>query len=187
MKKSKAPSSRRAEIQHLYQLYASGQMTLPACALLRFLHKEQMELTANEETAENLIDRYEIEETGEWRENFAPCETTCLPLIWGEKIALFLWTKAQSSNHANLVITEVKVQWCLADKVVCFKPRGRWLKRQRENARIRHFSGWVDQMLSSGLIYTTTKKGKQEEQQLKTHNSSVLWHKWWPPFFLFMV
>ncbi|XP_070686959.1 1-phosphatidylinositol 4,5-bisphosphate phosphodiesterase zeta-1-like [Pempheris klunzingeri] len=63
MKKSKAPSSRRAEIQHLYQCYTSGQTTLPACALLRFLHKEQMELTANEETAENLIDRYEIEET----------------------------------------------------------------------------------------------------------------------------
>ncbi|XP_044048730.1 1-phosphatidylinositol 4,5-bisphosphate phosphodiesterase zeta-1-like isoform X2 [Siniperca chuatsi] len=63
MKKSKAPSSRRAEIQHLYQCYASGQTTLPACALLRFLHKEQMELTANEETAESLIDRYEIEET----------------------------------------------------------------------------------------------------------------------------
>ncbi|KAM9352195.1 1-phosphatidylinositol 4,5-bisphosphate phosphodiesterase zeta-1-like [Symphorus nematophorus] len=63
MRKSKAPSSRRAEIQHLYQCYASGQTTLPACSLLRFLHKEQMELTANEETAESLIDRYEIEET----------------------------------------------------------------------------------------------------------------------------
>ncbi|XP_044213643.1 1-phosphatidylinositol 4,5-bisphosphate phosphodiesterase zeta-1-like isoform X2 [Thunnus albacares] len=63
MKKSKAPSSRRAEIQQLHQCYASGKTTLPACALLRFLHKEQMELTANEETAESLIDRYEIEET----------------------------------------------------------------------------------------------------------------------------
>ncbi|XP_078023926.1 1-phosphatidylinositol 4,5-bisphosphate phosphodiesterase zeta-1-like [Epinephelus lanceolatus] len=67
MKKGKPPSSRRAEIQHLYQCYASGQTTLPACALLRFLHKEQMELAANEETAESLIDRYEIEETA--REN----------------------------------------------------------------------------------------------------------------------
>uniref|UniRef100_A0A671X474 Phosphoinositide phospholipase C n=1 Tax=Sparus aurata TaxID=8175 RepID=A0A671X474_SPAAU len=67
MKKSKAPSSRRAEIQHLHQCYALGQTTLPACALLRFLHKEQMELAANEETAESLIDRYEIEETA--REN----------------------------------------------------------------------------------------------------------------------
>lgn len=64
MKKSKAPSSRRAEIQHLYHCYALGQTTMPACALLRFLHKEQMELTANEETTESLIDRYEIEETG---------------------------------------------------------------------------------------------------------------------------
>ncbi|KAM7396921.1 hypothetical protein PAMP_019926 [Pampus punctatissimus] len=67
MKKSKAPSSRRAEIQQLYQCYASGQVTLPARALLRFLHKEQMELTANEETAESLIDRYEIEETARER------------------------------------------------------------------------------------------------------------------------
>ncbi|XP_039663658.1 1-phosphatidylinositol 4,5-bisphosphate phosphodiesterase zeta-1-like isoform X3 [Perca fluviatilis] len=63
MKKSKAPFSRRAEIQHLYQCYTSEQTILPACALLRFLHKEQMELTANEEMAESLIDRYEIEET----------------------------------------------------------------------------------------------------------------------------
>ncbi|XP_047453187.1 1-phosphatidylinositol 4,5-bisphosphate phosphodiesterase zeta-1-like [Mugil cephalus] len=63
LKKSKPPSSRRVEIQQLYQSYAAGHTTLPACALLRFLHKEQMELTANEETTESLIDRYEIEET----------------------------------------------------------------------------------------------------------------------------
>nr|XP_019934144.1 PREDICTED: 1-phosphatidylinositol 4,5-bisphosphate phosphodiesterase zeta-1-like [Paralichthys olivaceus] len=63
MKKVKPPSSRRAEIQHLYESYASGQSTLPACDLVRFLHKEQMELTANQETAESLIERYEIEET----------------------------------------------------------------------------------------------------------------------------
>ncbi|XP_032379687.1 1-phosphatidylinositol 4,5-bisphosphate phosphodiesterase zeta-1 isoform X2 [Etheostoma spectabile] len=63
MKKGKSPSSRRAEIQHLYQSYTSEQTILPACALLRFLHKEQMEITANEEMAESLIDRYEIEET----------------------------------------------------------------------------------------------------------------------------
>ncbi len=69
MKKSKASSTRRAEIQQLYQSYALGQTTLPAGALLRFLHKEQMELTANEETAESLIDRYEIEEIGKWRES----------------------------------------------------------------------------------------------------------------------
>ncbi|XP_077939014.1 1-phosphatidylinositol 4,5-bisphosphate phosphodiesterase zeta-1-like [Gasterosteus aculeatus] len=64
MRKAKGPSSRRAEIQHLHQSYASGQPLLPACALLTFLHKEQMEITANEETAESLIERYEIEETG---------------------------------------------------------------------------------------------------------------------------
>ncbi|TNN82035.1 1-phosphatidylinositol 4,5-bisphosphate phosphodiesterase zeta-1 [Liparis tanakae] len=63
MKRGKAPSSRRAEIQQLYQSYASGQSVLPASALLRFLHQKQMELTANDETAEALIDRYEIEET----------------------------------------------------------------------------------------------------------------------------
>ncbi|KAM9377706.1 1-phosphatidylinositol 4,5-bisphosphate phosphodiesterase zeta-1-like [Pholidichthys leucotaenia] len=63
MKKGKAPSSRRVHIQHLYQDYAGGQATLPACALLKFLHKEQMELTANDETVESLIDRYEIAET----------------------------------------------------------------------------------------------------------------------------
>lgn len=65
LRKSKAPSSRRVEIQNLYQCYAAGHTTLPASALLRFLHKEQMELTANDQTAESLIDRYEIEETGE--------------------------------------------------------------------------------------------------------------------------
>ncbi|CAJ1056398.1 -phosphatidylinositol 4%2C5-bisphosphate phosphodiesterase zeta-1-like isoform X1 [Xyrichtys novacula] len=63
LKKNRSPSSRRAEIQHLHQVYACGQTTLPACGLLRFLHKEQMELTANEEVVESLIDRYEIEET----------------------------------------------------------------------------------------------------------------------------
>lgn len=68
MKKSKAPASRRVEIQRLHQCYTLGQATLPVGGLLRFLHKEQMELTADEETAEGVIDRYEIEETGEWRE-----------------------------------------------------------------------------------------------------------------------
>nr|XP_020480370.1 1-phosphatidylinositol 4,5-bisphosphate phosphodiesterase zeta-1-like [Monopterus albus] len=65
MKKHKTPFSRRVEIQDLYQSYTgtSGQTTMPACILLRFLHKEQMELSANEEMAESLIDRYEIEET----------------------------------------------------------------------------------------------------------------------------
>nr|XP_057931618.1 1-phosphatidylinositol 4,5-bisphosphate phosphodiesterase zeta-1-like [Doryrhamphus excisus] len=63
MKKSKAPSTRRGEIQNLFQSYASGRPVLPACSLLRFLHKEQSEVTANEATAESLIRRYEIEET----------------------------------------------------------------------------------------------------------------------------
>ncbi|XP_028287424.1 1-phosphatidylinositol 4,5-bisphosphate phosphodiesterase zeta-1-like [Parambassis ranga] len=63
MERSKPLASRRAEIQHLYRSYTSGQATLHACDLLRFLHKGQMELTADIETAESLIDRYEIEET----------------------------------------------------------------------------------------------------------------------------
>ncbi|XP_006782669.1 1-phosphatidylinositol 4,5-bisphosphate phosphodiesterase zeta-1-like isoform X1 [Neolamprologus brichardi] len=66
MKKSKPPS-RRAEIHQLYQVYAAGLETLSVCALLTFLHKEQKELTANEEKAESLIDRFEINETA--REN----------------------------------------------------------------------------------------------------------------------
>ncbi|XP_029613342.1 1-phosphatidylinositol 4,5-bisphosphate phosphodiesterase zeta-1-like [Salmo trutta] len=67
MKKNKASTSRRSEIQNIYQCYSSGRNTLAACALLRFLHMEQMEAAANQETAEGLIDRYEIEETA--REN----------------------------------------------------------------------------------------------------------------------
>ncbi|RVE71657.1 hypothetical protein OJAV_G00054010 [Oryzias javanicus] len=67
MRKSKTPTSRRVEIQQLYQNYSAGMTSLPASELLKFLHKEQMELTANEDTAESLIDRYEIEETA--REN----------------------------------------------------------------------------------------------------------------------
>ncbi|CAB1322663.1 unnamed protein product, partial [Coregonus sp. 'balchen'] len=65
MKKSKALTSRRSEIQNIYQCYSSssGGNTLAASALLRFLHMEQMEAAANQETAEGLIDRYEIEET----------------------------------------------------------------------------------------------------------------------------
>lgn len=64
-RKSKRPSTRRAEIQHLYQKYLSGE-TLSASDLLKFLHKEQMELTADEYTTEGLINRYEIEESGKW-------------------------------------------------------------------------------------------------------------------------
>lgn len=65
MKKSKAPTSRRAEIQQLYQSYTAGATMLSAPSLLMFLHKEQVEHTATEEMAERLIDTYEIEEAGE--------------------------------------------------------------------------------------------------------------------------
>lgn len=64
MKRSKPPSTRRAEIQHLYQKYASDSTSLSARDLLQFLRNEQMEHTANEQIAEGLISRYEIEEAG---------------------------------------------------------------------------------------------------------------------------
>ncbi|CAL8375742.1 unnamed protein product [Arctogadus glacialis] len=63
MKRTARPATRRAEIQRLYQCYTADQLTLAASSLLRFLHREQMELTANQETVERLIDRYEIDET----------------------------------------------------------------------------------------------------------------------------
>ncbi|XP_077567745.1 1-phosphatidylinositol 4,5-bisphosphate phosphodiesterase zeta-1-like isoform X1 [Stigmatopora nigra] len=62
MRKSKAQSTRRGEIQNLFNNYASGQTTLPASSLLGFLHKEQMELEADVAAAESLIEKYEIEE-----------------------------------------------------------------------------------------------------------------------------
>lgn len=61
--KSRCPSTRRAEILHLYEKYLSGE-TLSVSDFLKFLHKEQMELTADEHTAEDLINRYEIQESG---------------------------------------------------------------------------------------------------------------------------
>lgn len=67
MWRNKPPSTRRADIQHLYDSYASGQATLLIAGLRSFLQIEQQELTANEEEAERLIDTYEIEETA--REN----------------------------------------------------------------------------------------------------------------------
>lgn len=63
LRRSKPPSTRRSEIQRLYERYLSGT-TLSVTNLLKFLHKEQMELTADEETAEGLIHRYEIEQSG---------------------------------------------------------------------------------------------------------------------------
>ena len=65
MKRAARPATRRAEIQQLYRCYAADQPTLAAGSFLRFLHREQMELTANQDTVERLIDRYEIDETGE--------------------------------------------------------------------------------------------------------------------------
>uniref|UniRef100_H3BYG3 Phosphoinositide phospholipase C n=1 Tax=Tetraodon nigroviridis TaxID=99883 RepID=H3BYG3_TETNG len=52
--------TRRADIQQLYQRYLSDA-TLSAANLLQFLHKEQKELTADEDTTKRLIQRYEIE------------------------------------------------------------------------------------------------------------------------------
>lgn len=76
MKKNKVPQSRRVEILGLFQSHAEGLTTLPASALLAFLRKDQMELAANLDTAESLIDRYEIEEAGEWGETSSPRCTT---------------------------------------------------------------------------------------------------------------
>ncbi|KAM4554328.1 1-phosphatidylinositol 4,5-bisphosphate phosphodiesterase zeta-1-like [Fundulus diaphanus] len=62
MKRSKVPQSTRAEIMGLFQIHADDLPTLSATALLRFLHKYQMEQAATKETVESLIDRYEIDE-----------------------------------------------------------------------------------------------------------------------------
>lgn len=101
--KSWTPASTRDEIQKVFQGYTSGQTTL-----LRFLHKEQMELEASQETAESLIDRYEIEETGEWRESSVLCQTARCSLLRMKIWLCSLWTGALSRYNANLVITEVE-------------------------------------------------------------------------------
>ncbi|XP_062403202.1 1-phosphatidylinositol 4,5-bisphosphate phosphodiesterase zeta-1-like [Sardina pilchardus] len=63
-KKKKPPTSRRSDIQHIFQCYACDHDNrLTASALLTFLHKEQVEVSANQETAEALIDRYEVDES----------------------------------------------------------------------------------------------------------------------------
>ncbi|XP_017160596.1 1-phosphatidylinositol 4,5-bisphosphate phosphodiesterase zeta-1 isoform X2 [Poecilia reticulata] len=62
LKRTKVLQSRRVEILSLFQRYTEGIPTLSASALLTFLCKEQMELAANKDTAEDLIDRYEIDE-----------------------------------------------------------------------------------------------------------------------------
>lgn len=64
-KKKKLPASRRSDIQHIFQCYTSDHDNLlSASGLLTFLHREQMEVSANQSTAEALIDRYEVDESG---------------------------------------------------------------------------------------------------------------------------
>ncbi|KAJ0069291.1 hypothetical protein NL108_003218, partial [Boleophthalmus pectinirostris] len=63
MWKSKPQTTRRADIQCLFDTFASGLVSLSVSGLLRFLHEQQMELSANEEHAEELIDLYEINES----------------------------------------------------------------------------------------------------------------------------
>lgn len=81
MKKKEVPSSRRAEIQRLFDRYTSEQSTLQVDALLAFLQKEQMEHAANEETANTLITRYEIDETGENHFRGAEIVLSCQNLL----------------------------------------------------------------------------------------------------------
>uniref|UniRef100_A0A3P8ZLS6 Phosphoinositide phospholipase C n=1 Tax=Esox lucius TaxID=8010 RepID=A0A3P8ZLS6_ESOLU len=50
MKKTKVSPSRRVYIQNIYRCYTSEGSTMPASALLRFLHIEQMEKAASQET-----------------------------------------------------------------------------------------------------------------------------------------
>lgn len=68
---SRPPASRRVEIQELYRRYMSG-MTMSVTTILQFLHIEQMELTANEETAVELIEKYEIVQSG--KRGYESCE-----------------------------------------------------------------------------------------------------------------
>ncbi|KAL2093958.1 hypothetical protein ACEWY4_011270 [Coilia grayii] len=65
MSKNSQPfTSRRSDIQRIFKCYASKhENLLTASALLRFLHQEQMEVSANQQTAETLIDRYEVDGT----------------------------------------------------------------------------------------------------------------------------
>lgn len=81
MKTTTDPFSRRAEILHLYQRLASGEETMPVQSFLRFLEKQNTDLTVTEEMAERLIDRYEIEATGKSRETYAPCKDACCSLL----------------------------------------------------------------------------------------------------------
>ncbi|KAK7880111.1 hypothetical protein WMY93_033221 [Mugilogobius chulae] len=63
MWKSKPPSTRRADIQDLFDCYASSSASLSSSALLQFLREEQMEVSVTVEQVEELIDLYEINES----------------------------------------------------------------------------------------------------------------------------
>ncbi|XP_066561835.1 1-phosphatidylinositol 4,5-bisphosphate phosphodiesterase zeta-1-like [Amia ocellicauda] len=60
---SMPPTSRRAEILHIYCCYAPVGMRMTMKSLLEFLHKEQMETHVTEGTVVAMIDKYEIDET----------------------------------------------------------------------------------------------------------------------------
>ncbi|XP_035280574.1 1-phosphatidylinositol 4,5-bisphosphate phosphodiesterase zeta-1-like [Anguilla anguilla] len=57
------PASRRKDVKYIFDHYASGADSLHAGGLLRFLQMEQAEPGADDAMAENLIDKYEIDET----------------------------------------------------------------------------------------------------------------------------
>lgn len=95
LRRSKPPSTRRSEIQQLYQRYLSGT-TLSATNLLQFLHKEQMELTADEDTAKGLIHRYEIEQSG--KQDFESCEGSPI----SPAASAVLWIHCQLENASIL-------------------------------------------------------------------------------------
>ncbi|KAJ8381734.1 hypothetical protein SKAU_G00025120 [Synaphobranchus kaupii] len=57
------PASRRKDIKYIFDHYASGKDSLHASGLLQFLQRDQVESEANDAMAENLIDKYEIDET----------------------------------------------------------------------------------------------------------------------------
>ncbi|XP_036374383.1 1-phosphatidylinositol 4,5-bisphosphate phosphodiesterase zeta-1-like [Megalops cyprinoides] len=60
---SSSSSSRRTEIQHIFDHYSSGEDGLRATGLLQFLQREQAEPAATDSMADSLIDKYEIDET----------------------------------------------------------------------------------------------------------------------------
>ncbi|XP_068168735.1 1-phosphatidylinositol 4,5-bisphosphate phosphodiesterase zeta-1-like [Antennarius striatus] len=63
MATARAPVTRRAEIQNLYQSHASGQETMSVYEFLKFLRKVQKESISNVNVALSLLNEYEIDET----------------------------------------------------------------------------------------------------------------------------